>query len=47
MPRWERMKEAWKGVDDGGRLDTSPKKQKGVWERRESGSKMSRDDYEC
>ena len=28
MPRWERMKEAWKGVDDGGRLDTSPKKQK-------------------
>jgi len=45
MPRWERMKEACKGVDDGGRLDTSPKKQKGS--RAESGSKMSRDVNEC
>jgi len=39
------MKEACKGVDDGGRLDTSPKKQKGS--RTESGSKMSRDVHEC
>jgi len=45
MPRWERMKEAWKGVDDGGRLDTSPKKQRGL--DTESGSRMSRDVHEC